>query len=119
MARKSPESVGSRLRKEVLELYELSPVERVLLDAAGPIADALERINGEVAAAELTATGSTGQRVAEPLLREQREHAARLAAILEAIRIPHRDEVEGQSSTSKAAQRAAQVRWARQKAGGA
>lgn len=119
MAKKKPESAGSRMKREILALYELSPVELLLLDRAVAIADTLARIDREVAGASLITAGSTGQRVAEPLLREQREHAARLTSIIEALRLPGRDETEGRSATVLAAQRAAQARWARQKGMGA
>jgi hypothetical protein len=113
--RKKAETPGTRLRKAILGQYELNPAELLLLDRAAAIADALERIDAEVAAADLVTRGSMGQRVAEPLLREQREHAARLTSLLESIALPGRDEVAGRSATSMAAQRAAQARWARQK----
>jgi hypothetical protein len=115
MAKKKAETSGTRLKRETLALYELSPAELLLLDRAVAIADTLERIDAAVAGAALITQGSTGQRVAEPLLREQREHAGRLASILEAIRLPAPDEASGRSATSKAAQRAAQARWAKQK----
>jgi hypothetical protein len=118
MAKKANESAGARMKREVLALFELNPAEMLLLDRAAAIADTLERIDREVATAKLITTGSTGQRVGEPLLREQREHAARLTSILEAIRLPGTDEVAGKSATSKSAQRAAAIRWARQKAMG-
>jgi hypothetical protein len=118
MPRKKQESAGTRLKRETLALFELNPAELLLLDRAAAIADTLERIDREVATAKLITTGSTGQRVGEPLLREQREHAARLTSILEAIRLPGTDEATGRSATSKSAQRAAQVRWAKQKAMG-
>lgn len=103
------------MKREILALYELNPAELLLLDRAVAIADTLERIDREVAKASLTTKGSTGQRVAEPLLREQREHVARLTSILEALRLPGPHEATGRSSTSLSAQRAAAVRWARVK----
>jgi hypothetical protein len=115
MARKRAESAGSRLKREILAKYQLDPAEGFLLDRAAAMADALERIEGEVAAVSLTTSGSTGQRVAEPLLMAQREHAGQLAALLAACQLPGRDELTGASATSKAAQRAAHVRWAREK----
>jgi hypothetical protein len=114
--RKTAESVGERFKRDSLELFAFNPAEHLLLDCVVAVADALVRINAEVAAATLTTTGSTGQRVAEPLLREQREHAARLTALIEAIRLPGPDEAEGRSSTSLSAQRAALTRWAKEKA---
>lgn len=114
MPKKKP-SAGARLTRGILALYELTPAELLLLERAAAVADALERIDAAVAKAALVTAGSKGQRVAEPLLREQREHAARLASLLEAIALPDRGEDTGRSAASRAAQRAAQVRWARQK----
>ena len=115
MPRKKPESAGARLTREVLALYELSPVESLLLERAAAVADTLARIDAAVAKAELVTAGSKGQRRPEPLLREQREHGARLASLIEALRLPDRGEDQGRSGTSLSAQRAAAIRWARQK----
>ena len=109
---KQPESAGDRLRREILAAYELTPAELILLDQAVAVADVLERLNAQVATEGLTAFGSTRQTVASPLLAAQREHAKTLAALLGAIAVPAAGEDEGVSSTSKAAQRAAHVRWA-------
>jgi hypothetical protein len=120
--RKKPEpteTAGTRLKRETLARYDLNPAELLLLDRAASIADVLERIDAAVAVAALTTEGSTGQRVAEPLLREQREHGARLASLLESIALPAPHENVGRSSTSLSAQRAAHVRWAKQKGRGA
>jgi hypothetical protein len=114
---KKPESAGSRLKREILELFVLNPAELLLLDEGAALADALARIDAELADAPLLTQGSAGQPVENPLLRSQREHAARLASTLEAIGLPRPNEEEGRSATSKMAQRAAQVRWAREKRG--
>jgi hypothetical protein len=122
MPRKKPEtteSAGCALKRDILGRYDLNPGEVLLLDRAAAIADALERIDRAVAEVPLITKGSTGQRVAEPLLREQREHAARLASLLESIALPGPNENVGRTSTSLSAQRAAHVRWARQKGTGA
>lgn len=88
------------------------------MDPAAAVADALERINAAVAVEPLTTAGSKGQSVASPLLVAQREHGAKLAALLAAIALPDATEESGRSATSKAAQRAALMRWSREKAAG-
>jgi hypothetical protein len=109
--RKQPESAGSRLKGAVLERYLLDPAEEVILDEAVAEADVCARINEAVAAAPLTVPGSRGQEVANPLLLQQRKHHERLQRLLEALRLPLKDEMVGSSSTSKAAQEAARERW--------
>jgi hypothetical protein len=111
MPRKRPETAGSRLKREVLETYEVTPAERLLLDRAAVLADVCERIDAEVAAAPLTVAGSMGQPVANPLLLQQRKHHEQLQRLLKAVQFPARDEFMGRS--------AAQARWSRRKAGGA
>jgi hypothetical protein len=115
--RRSPETPGDRLRTAIVSQYELDPAERLLLDQAAALADALARVNAEVAAAEsLAAKGSRGQLVASPLLAAQRQHAEVLARVLEALALPATpDEEEGEGATTRKARRAAQARWAKQK----
>jgi hypothetical protein len=115
MPRKTPETAGERLKREVLAAYELSPAERLLLDRAAVLADVCARLDEQVAASPLTVPGSMGQEVANPLLLQQRKHHERLQRLLEAVRLPAKDEISGASATSRAAQRAAQARWAKQK----
>jgi len=109
---KQPVTAGERLKAAIVDGYELTPAELVLLDQAVAVADVLERLNAQVAVEELTALGSTRQTVAAPLLAAQREHSKTLAGLLGAIAMPAAGEDEGVSSTVKAAQRAARVRWA-------
>jgi hypothetical protein len=96
-------------------VYELNPAELLLLDQAAALADALARLNGEVAAElALTGKGSRGQAIASPLLAAQRQHAEVLARLLEALQLPTPGEDEGRPSASQRARRAATVRWARE-----
>lgn len=117
MTPEQPESRGALLRREILEMFVLNPAERLLLDEAAAHADTLERIKADMATAPTTVTGSAGQTVAHPLLREMRETAARLASLLESLQLPGRDETVGRSSTSLSAQRAANMRWGRRRHG--
>jgi hypothetical protein len=113
--RKPPATPGERLRTAILATYELNPAELLLLDQAGAVADALARLNAEVAAEqEFTGKGSKGQPVASPLLAAQRGHSEALARLPEAIALPASGEDEGHPSASQRARRAATVRWARE-----
>ena len=116
--RKVAESPGKRLRWEVLAVYELSAAETATLDQAAELLDQLTRINDELAEQSLTTAGSRGQVTANPLLRAAREHSDTLARLLDALHFPSVDEGEGISVVSKQARRAAQLRWAREKAAG-
>jgi hypothetical protein len=115
--RKTRESAGSRLTREILDLYALNPAEMLILAKAASMADALERIDAQMADAPLIVDGSTGQPVENPLLRSQRAHAARLAGLLESLSLPRQDEESGRPPAARLAQRAAQVRWSREKRG--
>ena len=117
--RKASQTPGKSLKAAILSTYDLNPAELVLLDQAAEVTDTLTRLNTDVAAAEtLTGKGSRGQTVASPLLAAQRQHAETLANLLDALRLPAPGEEEGESSTTQRARRAAQIRWAREKAAG-
>lgn len=116
--RKQPESAGSRLKGAVLERYLLDPAEEVILDEAVAATDVCARLDAAVAEAPLTVEGSRGQVTANPLLLAQRKHHERLQRLLEALRLPLKDEMVGGSATSKAAQEAARERWRRTKGRG-
>jgi hypothetical protein len=115
---KSPESAGARLRREVLERYELDPAEQLILDAAASAADVLARVDDAVRAGPLTVPGSRNQLTANPLLLVQRKHSERLQRLLEALRLPDKSEEAGLSATSRSAQEAARERWRRTKGRG-
>jgi hypothetical protein len=110
-ARKTPESAGARLRRDVLERYELDPAEQLILDAAANAADVCARVDDAVRAGPLTVPGSRNQVTAHPLLLQQRRGHERLQRLLAALRLPDKDQDVGASGTSKAAQAAARERW--------
>lgn len=117
--RKAPrasETPGERLKAAILSAYELNPAEAVLLDQAAALADALERLNREIAGQETFITkGSKGQPSVSALLAAQRQHAEVLARVLEGLALPATpEEDEGELSTSKRARKAATVRWAKE-----
>ena len=119
--RKPPESSrspGERLRRAILDAYELNPAEEALLAQAAEIADVLGKLNRELAGKQaLTQKGAKGNFVMTPLLLAQRRHSEVLARLLDAMALPTGDEDEGESPTTLRARRAAQARWARSEKG--
>jgi hypothetical protein len=97
-------------------VYELSAAETATLDQAAELLDQLTRINDELAKQPLTTAGSRGQVTANPLLRAAREHSDTLARLLDALHFPAGDGGDGMSVVSRQARRAAQLRWAHEKA---
>jgi hypothetical protein len=111
--RKRPETPGERLRTAIIGRYTLDPAEELLLDEAVALADALDRLNREVAAEKsFVVKGSRGQPVVSALLDGQRKHAEVLARLLESLALPQSpDEEQGETLTTKRARRAARARW--------
>lgn len=98
MSRKPSQTPGDRLKESILADYELNAAELALLDRAAALTDELERIEIEMAKRPLVTAGSRGQEVADPLLREHRQHSEVLQRIIEAIGLPMAGEEEGESS---------------------
>lgn len=115
MSRKPSQGPGDRLKAAILADFELNAAELALLDRAAALTDELERIEVEMAGRPVVTTGSRGQEVADPLLREHRQHSETLQRLIEAIGLPLAGEDEGESAITKRARRAAQVRWARER----
>jgi phage terminase small subunit len=104
---------GKRLWRQVVDEFELNPVEMTLLGQACPLVDQLERLNAQVVAEELVTTGSMGQPAANPLLDAIRKHTDTLNRLFVAMRVPTQGEAEGRAAASLLGQRAAQARWRR------
>lgn len=87
-----------------------------MLDQAAEIADALAKINRQIADRKvLTQKGAKGNSVVAPLLLAQRRHSEVLAKLLGDLALPVGDEDEGESATTLRARHAAKARWAREK----
>ena len=115
MSRKPSQTPGERLKEAILADFELNAGELALLDRAAALTDELQRIEAEMATRPLVTAGSRGQEVADPLLREHRQHSEVLQRVLEAIGLPVAGEDEGESGITQRARRAAQIRWARER----
>jgi hypothetical protein len=93
-----------------LAAYLLSPVELVMLGQACRVVDLLARADADLAAADLTVPGSTGQPKAHPLIAATAEQRRVLDVLLRSLALPMPDEMTGRRR-SPAAVAAAQARW--------
>src|SRR4051794_11391586 len=109
---------GRKLWRDVLTDHELRPDELVVLSGAARTADELDRLEAELASAEVVVAGSTGQERPNGLFREVREHRKTLAGLLKQLGLVESDD-DGTSVVPlhiSAARRAAvNVRWARER----
>ena len=109
---------GRRLWRAVVDEFELRADELLLLDKAARTADDCARLDAAVASGPLTVPGSTGQPVAQPLLREARQSRALLGALIRQLGLEDaaaEDADQGPagrpSTTSDRAIKAARARW--------
>jgi hypothetical protein len=99
--------------------HELRPDELAVLAAAARIADELNRLETELATAEVVVAGSTGQERPNGLFREVREHRKTLAALLKQLGLVESDEDGGTVvplHISAARRAAVNTRWSRVRA---
>jgi len=94
----------------VVAVYDLSPVEKLMLGQAAAVVDLLARTDAELAQSDLTVIGSTGQPRAHPLLAASAVQRGVLDLCVRALSLPMPDETAGRRRTPTAAA-AAQARW--------
>jgi hypothetical protein len=108
-----PDGLGTAGRsfwRSVVAVYDLSPVEKLMLGQAAAVADLLARADAELAQSDLTVVGSTGQPRAHPLLAASAVQRGVLDVLVRALALPMPDEKAGRRRTPTAAA-AAQARW--------
>jgi hypothetical protein len=104
---------AAKLWRGLVNAYELRPDElRILEDACREI-DLVERMEVELADAELVVPGSTRQPTAHPLVEEVRLHRALTARLLNALRLPDDAADRAPLHRSVRARDAANQRWRR------
>ena len=111
-------TAGEALRAAVLGSYDLTASEAELLNRAAGLADTLERLEIELAEADLVVAGSRGQDAPHPLLAAQTRAATALARMIEALALPDVEDDEGENSTTRRARHAANVRWMKERSRG-
>lgn len=115
MAKTAPAKLGTKAAKvwrDVTASYELRSDElRVLEDACREI-DLVERLEDDLAGAELTVRGSQGQPVANPLVQEIRQHRTVIARLLGTLKLPEAESAPS-GARSASARDAANARWRR------
>ena len=99
-----------RLRKEVMDEWDLSPVEVRILDDMCHEAELISRMAKELDGGDLLTAGSTGQMRPNPLLAEIRQHRAVMASLAKALRLQD-DTDEARLARSEHAAKAAAGRW--------
>ncbi|MFF3912671.1 hypothetical protein ACFYZB_04170 [Streptomyces sp. NPDC001852] len=115
----APERLGNAglgLWQAVLTECELTPGEMALLVQACRTVDELETISRALAEGPAVVKGSTGQPKASTLFAEARAHRLVLGKLLEQMALPDLGEEEGMTPNQQRAQKAAQTRWALERA---
>lgn len=106
---------GTRLVETITNTFcfDEEPGKLVILERAARTADTIAALEAEAATQSLTAKGSMGQAVINPLVAEARAQTSLLDRLLKSLGLPESDE----ESAAKAEQRqrqarkAAQTRW--------
>lgn len=114
LSRKAPAGLnakGKRLWSEVTTGYQLRHDELDVLEDVCREADLIDKIEQELASADLMTTGSMGQMVVNPLIAEARQHRATKMSLWKRLALP--DPVSSEAPAASNQQRsAAQSRWA-------
>jgi len=91
--RRPPSGLGAdglAMWRATMRAYVLDPIEVAMLAEACRVSDRLALIGAQLAAEPLTAAGSMGQPVANPLLRAAGELAGTLARLSAVLALPAR-----------------------------
>ena len=113
MVKRAPAGLGGAGRalwREVLTEYGLNPAEVLMLTQLCRCADRIEAIEAELATADLTVPGSTGQPVCNPLLGEVRAQMRLSESLARSLALPMPGEQVGRRR-SPTAREAAMQRW--------
>lgn len=112
IGRKAPAGLkakGKRLWTEVTGEYKLRSDELDVLEDVCREADLIDKIENELASADLMTTGSMGQQVVNPLIAEARQHRATKMSLWKRLALP--DPAADAAATNQQRE-AAQSRWA-------
>ncbi|MBY0440976.1 MAG: hypothetical protein K2Q25_02375 [Mycobacteriaceae bacterium] len=111
---KKLQTSGAKLWRAVAAKYTLRPDELRVLEDACREADLIDQIQAGLAGEPLYMTGSMGQKVANPLFAEVRQHRATFASLMRQLALPDEESSAGGGSPrSSAARKAANARWSK------
>lgn len=103
-----------KLWRETTKAYDLAAHEKLILKGACVALDQIALLEAELVGASLTARGSMGQEVANPLLAEVRAQQAAFDRAIKQLALPEEGASagdRGSSSRSVSARDAAAARW--------
>lgn len=91
---------GRSLWRSVVETYELTTAERLLLGECCRVADRLDALHEAHEGEAMTVTNFKGDEVAHPLLVEARQQGIVYARLIAALRLPD-DAVDGETEAKR------------------
>lgn len=112
------QAAGKKLWREITAEYELSSSELALVREACRTADELEILRQAILDSDLISKGSTGQPVVNKLFDEVRKHRDSLNKTIATLALPlsDGDELKPATVTHLRAKKAANARWAKERA---
>ena len=106
---------GTRLVETITSEFDFSlePAKLAILARAARTADTIAALEAEAATQSLTAKGSMGQAVINPLIAESRAQTSLLDKLLKSLGLPDTDEDTAAKAEQRQrrARKAAQTRW--------
>ena len=106
---------GTRLVETITTTFDFSeePGKLAILERAARTADTIAALEAEAATQSLTAKGSMGQAVINPLVAEARAQTSLLDKLLKSLGLPDTDEATAEKAEQRRrqAKKAAQTRW--------
>lgn len=106
---------GARLVESITSEFDFSlePAKLAILARAARTADTIAALEAEAATQSLTAKGSMGQAVINPLISEARAQTSLLDKLLKSLQLPDSDEDTAAKAEQRQrqARKAAQTRW--------
>lgn len=108
---KNMQAAGAKIWRSVAAKYTLRPDELRVLEDACREADLIDLIQAGLVGEPLYMQGSMGQRVANPLFAEVRQHRATFASLMRQLALPDEPSEGKGSARSIGARKAAHARW--------
>lgn len=106
---------GRELWENITDVFDFrdEPAKETLLERCARTADTIAALEAEASTQSLTARGSMGQAVVNPLIAEARSQTSLLDKLLKSLGLPETEEeqLERAQRRSRAGKTAARARW--------